>query len=545
MKHLFRNALMLVAAVAVTLSASQCCGKKSNSRETIAKSIDKYVQEVKQDWNITGMAVCFSLDDSILLAKGYGVKDMNKPADDPENQITPETRFQIGSVSKSFTALVVSSMVEEGLLNWEDTVKNILPDFQMYDPWVTANMQVKDIMTHHTGLPDDYGSYLPNLGYDRHQVYKMLARLKPCYTYRGDYQYNNMTFLIASEMIEKLTGKTWEQNVQERVFDKIGMSASSMNKEGFEAPGNVAVPHAYDWDHGLHQRALYGDDQALWWLTVIGPAGGISSNVLDLNKYAKVQRTNGLLNGERIYPEKVLKDVHEGYTICSQDSTYIRLYGHCWFIEQNNRYKLFFHTGTTWGFTCICFYVPEIGLSGAMLCNDEIPSDPRYAIMRRLIDLVMGAPANGYDEINRDYNKEYHAEWLESRAKRDEKRDANAVEPVAEPADAATAIVGTYKKDALFGDAVISQEDGKFFITIGPKNFKRELIHKSDLSYIFWCDGHDFTIHFNREGSAKANGFIIEFANGEEKDLGGWYREGSSPEGSKPGFFTRLYKKIF
>lgn len=525
MKKFFKSALMLVAAACAVLASVQC-NNGGNSRETVAESIDKYIQDVKAEWNITGMAVCFSLDDELLFEKGYGIKDMNKPADDPDNQITPETRFQIGSVSKSFTALVMSQLVEEGLVNWEDTVKNILPDFQMYDPWVTEHIQVKDIMTHHTGLPDDYGSYLPNLGYDRHDVYRMIARMKPCYVFRGDYQYNNITFLIASEMIEKLTGKTWEENIQERIFNKLGMSASSMNKEGFEAPGNVAVPHEYLWDHGLKQRALYGDDQALWWLTVIGPAGGINSTVQDLNKYAKVQRTNGLLDGERIYPEKVLKDVHKGYTICSQDSTYIRLYGHCWFIEQNNRYKLFFHTGTTWGFTCICFYVPEIGLSGAMLCNDEIPAEPRYAIMRRLIDLVMGAPANKFTDKFVDYNIAYHNEWLDYRAKRDQKKDENYVEPVAEPENAAQLIVGTYKKDELFGDAVISQEDGKLYITIGPKNFKRELLHKTDLSYIFWCDGHDFTIHFNRNASgSKVDGFIIELANGEENDLGGWTKK--------------------
>jgi Beta-lactamase class C and other penicillin binding proteins len=475
------------------------------SKQQLANNINNYIEQVKDTWQLPGLAAAFYIDGEVILSKGYGIKEQ-VPADGigykgsrvddrkiasggfkgvvnrANSPIDNNTVFQIGSVSKSFTATVMASLVDEKKIKWEDTVKNILPDFKMYDSWVTENMQVKDIMTHHTGLAEQAGTYFPNLGYNRDDIYKMLALMKPAYSFRGDYQYNNITFIIASKIIEKITGKSWEENVYERIFNPLKMNSSSLNAKGYATSENVATPHDYSYLGKIVTLPLYADEQALYWLTGVGPAGSVNSSVNDMIKYAQMHMNNGFIVNKnnqtgnldtiRIISEEAAKYLHKGQTITSQNDNKINLYGHCWFVEQNNRYKLYFHTGTTWGMTALCFYVPQYKLCGVILVNSEAGSSPRYAIMRRYIDLAIGAPADTYTDVYKDYNKEYFQEWLTNSKKRWEKSQTEEANKVIKPAPDSNKLVGDYVKDELFGDAKISIENGDLYIEIGKNGFK-------------------------------------------------------------------------
>ena len=534
-------------------------------REEVAKEIDSYVQQVISTWKIPGMAVAFSWGNEPLLVKGYGVKEQ-RPADGigfrgisandrriasggvpgvvntPGEPIDENTVFQIGSVSKSFTATIMGQLVDEGLVKWTDTVKNILPDFKYYDPWVTDHMQVMDIMTHRTGIGGQVGTYFPNLGYDREDCYRMLALYKPAYTFRGAYQYNNSTFLIAEKIIEKVTGKSWEENLQERVFNKAGMKSSSANADGYAASKNVATPHDYryttvelakaqfpelvdvpaDTKGEIVTLPLYGDEQALYWLTGVGPAGSINSTVVDMLRYAQMHMNNGYIvdnaDTTRVMSEKAMRKLHEGVTITSQNDNRTTLYAHCWFVEQNNKYRLYFHTGTTWGMTAICFFVPEVKLSGVILSNCEMGSNPRYAVMYKLVDLVMGLQG-------KDYNKEYFESYITSNEKSWAKERAAQKEVLPAPAPD-KAIVGEYAKDELFGDAKITKEKGELYITLGKQGYKNRLVHINGATWHFRSDGYAFPVTFTfDEENKKATGFVVGFPNGEENSIGGWKRK--------------------
>ena len=534
-------------------------------REEVAKEIDSYVQQVISTWKIPGMAVAFSWGNEPLLVKGYGVKEQ-RPADGigfrgisandrrvasggvpgvvntPGEPIDENTVFQIGSVSKSFTATIMGQLVDEGLVKWTDTVKNILPDFKYYDPWVTDHMQVMDIMTHRTGIGGQVGTYFPNLGYDREDCYRMLALYKPAYTFRGAYQYNNSTFLIAEKIIEKVTGKSWEENLQERVFNKAGMKSSSANADGYAASKNVATPHDYryttvelakaqfpelvdvpaDTKGEIVTLPLYGDEQALYWLTGVGPAGSINSTVVDMLRYAQMHMNNGYIvdnaDTTRVMSEKAMRKLHEGVTITSQNDNRTTLYAHCWFVEQNNKYRLYFHTGTTWGMTAICFFVPEVKLSGVILSNCEMGSNPRYAVMYKLVDLVMGLQG-------KDYNKEYFESYITSNEKSWAKERAAQKEILPAPAPD-KAIVGEYAKDELFGDAKITKENGELYIFLGKQGYKNKLVHINGATWHFRSDGYAFPVTFTfDEENKKATGFVVGFPNGEENSIGGWKRK--------------------
>ena len=482
------------------------------SKEDIS-NIESYIEQIRADWQIPGMAVSILKDGDLILCKGYGVKNL----DNPQDSVDIHTLFQIGSVSKSFTAYLLATLVEEGLLNWEDTVKNILPDFEMYDPWVTEHLQVKDLTSHRTGIGGQVGTYIPNLGYDRDDVYAMMGLLKPAYTFRGEYQYNNITFIPAAMIIEKVTGKSWEDNIRERIFEPLGMTESTFNGEGFAEAENVALPYEFLSREGkMVINPLHGEEQALWWLTVIGPAGSICCSTTDLIKWAQFQLNDGKADGKELISKKNMDYLHKGVTITSQSASKTTLYGHCWFIEQSNKGRLFFHTGTTWGMTTLCAFVPELNLALTVQVNSEAPSDPRYAIMRRLIDLCL-------DLENYDYNAEYLEKWYTNAAKEVEEKAKADAEKVNTPAPESKLLVGKYTKDPLFGDSWITLEKGKLYIKIGKQGWKHEMTHVNGNTYKFRSDGTAFEIKFKfEEGRKKAASFEVDFKQGEE--FGPWTR---------------------
>lgn len=560
---LFAVAVSLLALPHFSFAQEHNCAECTDGckNKVVVRHLDDYIKQVVDTWQLPGLAAAFSIDGKLVYAKGFGVKEL-RPADgvgfkgslasdtriasggyrgvvnEPGLPVDANTVFQIGSVSKSFTATLMAILIDEGKVKWEDTVKNILPDFKMYDPWVTENMQVKDIMTHRTGIAEQAGTYIPNLGYGRDDIYKMLALIKPAYSFRGAYEYNNITFIIAEKIIEKITGKTWEENVRERIFEPLGMKSSGLNAAGFANAPDVATPHDYSCgENGITALPLYADEQALHWLTVVGPAGSVCSSVNDMARYAQMHCNNGWYakpnaaggtDTVRIMSEQAMKTLHKGVTITSQNENRTTLYAPCWFVEQNNRYRLYFHTGTTWGMTALCFYVPEIGFSGVILVNSEANTSPRYAIMRRGIDLMLGSEL-------KDYSKEDFENWLkkskESAAKTAQKKAAVAdsvargLKKTASAPDK-KALVGKYVKDELFGNAEITLEKGVLYIAIGKKGYKNPLKHIEGNKYEFRSDGHAFPVNFTMTGDGrKVAGFEVEFNYGEEKDFGGWVRK--------------------
>lgn len=475
----------------------------------IVKELEQYALQVQSKWKIPGMAVSIVKDGEVIYSQGFGVKELGT-----DQEVTPKTVFQIGSVSKSFTAAVMASLVDEGKVKWEDSVKNILPDFKMFDKWVESNLQVKDIMTHRTGLEGQLGTYIPNMGYEREDIYKMLPLLKPKYSMRGSYEYNNITFIIASKIIEKLTGKSWEENVRERIFIPLGMESSYVTGKEFVSAPDVSTPHEFTYIDSVVVKPLYGEEQALHWLSVIGPAGSISSNVEDMSKYLLFQLNKGLVGDKQVLSVEQMNYLRRGQTITSQDSARITLYGHCWFVEQNSRYRVIFHTGTTWGFTALCAFIPEQNLGIVILVNSEAPAFPRYAIMRRLIDLYKGFP-------NKDYNSLFYQEWLTSARKGREESLKKESERVAVKAPQSNVITGRYKKDDLFGTAVVTEEGGKLFITIGPKGWKSVLTHKNGNEYSFRMGGNEFKTTFSvDEKSGVCGGMDVSF--GYSENFGLW-----------------------
>lgn len=486
------------------------------SREELLRrreAIADYAEQVRRTWKIPGLSVSVVWRDSLEFAGGSGVREAGSrlPADG-------RTLYHIGSVSKSFTAVMLASLADEGLLSWNDTVKRLMPDFRWADPYVEESMLVKELLLHRTGWRGQAGTYLPNLGYGREDICRMMARVEPVHPFREVYAYNNLTFLWAARLVETLTGKTWEENLQERVLDPLGMSHTVTGETGYLAAGErAAVQHEFSYDSRdtVRVRPLYGEDRALHWLTVIGPAGGICSDVTDMARYVKFHLHDGVADGRRVVSERQMRYLHRGQTIVSQDSSYIRLYGLCWFVEQNAGYRILFHTGTTWGHTALCAFVPELDLGLMISCNAEVSEGARYALMRRIVDLYRGAPF-------RDWNSELFGEWLARNRRAGSARPAEECIPVREwPAESLT---GRYVKDELFGDAEILQQDGRLRIRIGKAGWTHDLEFSPQEGYGFWSDGHWFPVTFTPDADGeKAAALTVDF--NYDEGFGPWVRE--------------------
>jgi len=520
--------LSLLLAVMLALPAA--------NDSTVAVRLREYSQKVLKDWRIPGMSVSVVHNGELVFNEGFGVKRQGG-----SDRVDEHTLFHVGSVSKSFTATVMASVVDDGLVRWDDRVKDILPDFDWADDEVEDEMLVRDLFTHATGLCPQVGTYIPNLGYDRNDIYQMFRYMKPIYPFRSKFGYNNITFIIAARIIEKVTGCSWEENVRSRVFGPLGMNESCIGGDEYDACGNKATAHNFnyrrgkDGSDGIRTSPLDGENRALWWVSVIGPAGSVCSTSSDMARYVSCHLENGAildlgsaggdsvddadiafggeesedyfpglvwrrtLTGDRIFSPEQMEFLHTGSTYVSGDSTFTKKYGYCWYVQQNRDFSEIYHTGTTWGFTSLCGFVPELDLGYAILCNSEVTQRARFALSKEIVDLFF-ALRDGTDISKvRDYSGEALRGWY-SMCRNGGGGSSRKVPMIIKRSKVSPQLadlVGHYLKCQPFGDAEVTLENGKLYMKIGPKGWKHQLRHSSGNQFLMSSQGHTFPVYFH------------------------------------------------
>ena len=236
------------------------------------EGFDGWVEEVMKEWKVPGLGVAIVFEDEIVLAKGYGYRDLDDalPADG-------DTLFAIGSNSKSFTATILAMLEDEGRLDWNAPIREHLPAFRLHDPVATEQMSAVDLLAHRSGLPRHdlawYGS--PK---SRAELFAMLRHLEPTAQFRERFQYQNLMFMTAGILAEELTGKSWEDLVAERIFGPLGMGRANFSVEAMRNDPNHAVAHTHTGDSEIEQIPFRNID-------AIGPAGSINASAAEMARY--------------------------------------------------------------------------------------------------------------------------------------------------------------------------------------------------------------------------------------------------------------------
>ena len=413
---------------------------------------DAIVARVMKTFDVPGMGIAVVKNGKVVLAKGFGIRKLGDPA-----PVDAQTLFGIASNTKAFTATALGLLVEEGKIAWDAPVTRYLPWFQMWDPYVTREMTVRDLLVHRSGLGLGAGDLLifPESIYSRRQILERLRFVKPATSFRGAYAYDNILYLAAGEVIEAVSGRTWEDFISERILKKAGMAWSQPRHSADAAGMNLAIPHA-PLETGLAPLPPDENDN-------MNPAGGILSCAEDMAKWMLVHLGEGkLADGTRLFAERTERELTAPVTpigivpppaeLAAQRMNF-RGYALGFNVNDYRGRKMVSHTGGLSGYVSRLVMVPELEFGIVVLTNQE--SNEAYnSVIYAVLDHAMGVPATDWAQAYLKVRERGNTGTAEALKKAAAKRDA-AARPSLPLADYA----GTYE-DAWYGPISIAFEGG-------------------------------------------------------------------------------------
>ncbi len=261
------------------------------------KGFDKQIEQILKDWNVPGCGIGIVMKNELVFAKGYGFRNL-----DEKLPVTPGTLFQIASNTKLFTATSIGMLVEEGKLEWDKPVRNYIPQIEYYNNELNANVTIRDMLSHRTGISRHDGIwYYP--GFTRKEIFDRIIYLEPSIPLRQGYLYNNIMYIAAGQIVELLSGQTWEDFVRTRIFDQLNMTKSLFCTEEMQKQPDFMAPYYEKRDTDLLlPRHYFTNNESL------GSAGSIISSISDLSNWLIAQLNNGRFNGKQVIPSSVIRE---------------------------------------------------------------------------------------------------------------------------------------------------------------------------------------------------------------------------------------------
>lgn len=410
---------------------------------------DAYVRRVMETFTVPGMAVAIVKDGRVVLARGYGVRRMGQAA-----PVTPTTRFGIASNTKLFTATALALLVEEGKLAWDRPVIDYLPAFAMSDPFVTRELTVRDLLVHRSGLGLGAGDLLwwPPSDYDRQEIVRRIRFIPLATSFRSAYAYDNVLYLVAGEVIEAVSGQSWEEFVRERILTRVGMTESDVLPLAPDDTGTVAGTHA-EVNDTVRPVAPFLSRNT-------NPAGGIMSGARDMARWMIVQLDSGRVGGGRLYSPATTSELWREVTPmpvtpAPEGLPHLRPHFSGYALGLDTRdYRgrfLLQHTGGLPGYLSKVAMLPELRVGVAVLTNQE--SGAAFnAVAYRVLDHYLGAEAVDYPAIYAEIARRNRRELRES-----EQRAATSRDSTSGPSLPLERYAGVYR-DPWYGDVVIERE---------------------------------------------------------------------------------------
>jgi CubicO group peptidase (beta-lactamase class C family) len=381
----------LISLATAFLSAATATPQTSGKDEPRWRQLDVRIRQGMAEWEVPGLAIAVVEGDKVPFIRAYGVKELQKP-----QPVDLDTVMPIGSTTKAMTATLVGMLVDEGLLTWDDPVTRHLAWFQLFDPWVTRELTVRDLLTHRVGVG---GALLPAVTtLDRREVLRRLRFVEPYAPFRACYDYSNLMYTVAGEIVAELSGKSWEDVLQARLLTPLGMAGAHPTVDSLWSQENVAPCFCCD----LGGRSVKGEDarpgtnlamphlrkkgrlEVIPWrhYANIGPAGGeLSVSIRDMARWVRFLVGKGAIEGKRLISEKTFEEMHAPQALIPRASwpTFVKkdadvhfmAYGLGWRLSDYRGRRLSMHTGNVYGFMATVGLLPDDGIGVVVLANSD------------------------------------------------------------------------------------------------------------------------------------------------------------------------------
>lgn len=420
-----------------------------------SKQIDSLAERTLKTFNVPGIAVAVIKDGKLIHAKGYGVRSLNTMKKVDEN-----TLFGIASNSKAFTTAGLAMLVDEGKLKWNDKVIDYIPEFRMYNPYVTEEFTITDLLTHRSGLGLGAGDLMffpDSSNFTKADMIHNLRYLKQVSSFRTKYDYDNNLYMVAGEVLARVSGMSWEDFIQKRILNPLGMTATAPSYKLLKDKSNVVDPHApVDGKVKVIRRD---------WNEAANAAGGIYSNLTDLSKWLIMQMDHGKYGpglSKTLFSETVHEQMWSPKTIIDVPSpgsynTHFASYGLGWFLSDVKGYKQATHTGGLAGTVTQITLIPEMKLGIVVLTNQQ--SGAAFtAITNTIKDSYLGMPY--VDRVKENHDRVVANEAAANKITSELWKDIEAQQKNASAKPDVKNFLGTYT-DKWFGDVTIAMKNGK------------------------------------------------------------------------------------
>jgi CubicO group peptidase (beta-lactamase class C family) len=417
--------------------------------------LDEYIARAAKDYAMPGLAIGVVKDDEVVFMETYGLSNTSTGKEVDEN-----TLFGIASCSKAFTAACLAILVDEGKLSWNDKVVDHYPGFQLYDPYITRELMIKDLLCHRAGFQTFDGDLLwYGTDYSREEVVRRIQYRENPYSLREKYGYSNVMYIAAGEVIKHVSGQTWDEFVKERIFDPIGMASTNTTTTTFTDDMNIAWPH------------LEGEPMTFINYDNSGPAAAINTSASELLLWVQLMLNKGQWNDSTIFSENEYYNLVRPQTMLNAgrantiNGTHLSAYALGWAVKDYTGRKIVEHGGGLPGFHSKVVFVPEENMGYIILANEISLLIP--ALERDLLDFHLN-DSLGWAERFFPYKKMQQEREVKKWEEIENERIPNT-SPSLELKD----YEGTYN-DKMYGDAEVKMEGDQLYLVMVPT---KELLH--------------------------------------------------------------------
>ena len=441
-------------------------------------ALDTLASESLAKTGVPGMAIAVVHHDQQIFARGYGVR-----AAGTSDAVDADTVFRLASVSKPLASTVTAGLVGDGHVSWDARIGDIDPAIEMFDPWVTRELTIRDLLCHRSGMPEYGSDHLVDLGFDRATIFHRLRYLRPDSSFRSHYAYNNITYSLGHVAAAGAAGMLWEDACVERLYKPLGMARTSTRYADFLATPNRAIEHQRIEGKWVHNGPSEDDAAA--------PAGNVSSSVNDMSRWLRLQLGMGMFEGRQLIAAEALGETHRPQIANNRPpdpNIPTGFYGLGWNVgitpggqvQLSHSGAFFMGAGTT------VYMVPAAQL-GIVVLSNAFPIGLVEAMAVSFLDLV----ANG--TLSRDWLELYMqglTAVFQAFVDKVAPYDYSAPPAIPTPALPAAAYAGSYDND-LYGPATVVEQGGSLVLQYGPRPLTYPLAHYDRDIFIYQPGGEN------------------------------------------------------